>query len=196
MNYVKTISTTLAVCMMAALVACSSGSSSSTGGGGGGTTPISVALTGAQSSLSGRTRRINPADLSGITLEIIWLPNAPDHYRKKYREAETEQWPRKCHDDLIQRRNIGQLFRSLFHLALDGLHGRHLRERDVPAKRNRAEDIFDTPNLLFPQGLAEPDRKALYFQPAPAGGQKMAQLMDADDQVENQDHFQGNEDVV
>jgi len=51
-NYVKTISTTLAVCMMAALVACSSGSSSSTGGGGGGTTPISVALTGAQSSLS------------------------------------------------------------------------------------------------------------------------------------------------
>src|SRR3984885_16354112 len=38
--------------MMAALVACSSGSSSSTGGGGGGTTPISVALTGAQSSLS------------------------------------------------------------------------------------------------------------------------------------------------
>jgi hypothetical protein len=50
-RYIQTISTTLAVCMMAALVACSSGSSSSTGGGGGGTTPISVALTGAPSSL-------------------------------------------------------------------------------------------------------------------------------------------------
>jgi hypothetical protein len=50
-RYIQAISTTLAVCMMAALVACSSGSSSSTGGGGGGTTPISVALTGAPSSL-------------------------------------------------------------------------------------------------------------------------------------------------
>jgi len=49
--------------------------------------------------------------------------------------------------------------------------------------------------LLFPNRFAEPDGEALDLQPAPARREKMTEFVDADEQVEQQHHFQRHEDV-
>ena len=75
-------------------------------------------------------------------------------------------------------------------LALDRLHRRHLRQGDVAAGRDRAEDVLHAVDLLFPDRLAEPDGELLDLQPPPARGQEVAQLVDDDEQVEEQNDLQ------
>jgi len=59
-----------------------------------------------------------------------------------------------------------------------------------------AEAVFDPADGFAPDRLAEPDRKFLHDQPAPLGGQKMSELMDDDEQVENQDDLYADEEEL
>ena len=80
-------------------------------------------------------------------------------------------------------------------LAFDGLHGGHLRQGDVAAGGIQPS-AYSTP-LIFrlPDRLAKPDGKAIDLQAAPFRRQKMPQLVDADEQVEKQHHFQRDKNV-
>ena len=79
-------------------------------------------------------------------------------------------------------------------LALDGLHGRHLRQRDVTAGGNGAEDVIDAVDFLRPERLAEPDGKLIDPEPAPFRGEEMAQLVDDDQDVKKEDDLEEGDD--
>ena len=79
-------------------------------------------------------------------------------------------------------------------LALDDVHRRELRQRDEAAERQRAERVLDAVDRLFPKRFAEPDAKFLDVKPAPARGQKMAQLVDDDEQVKKDENLEEDED--
>ena len=124
------------------------------------------------------------------------LADLPNDDGKNNREQKTEQRPGKRHDDFVERRNVWKFFRAVLHLALDGFHRGHLRQRNVAACRNPAERVFDAVNILFPNRFAEPNGETFDFQAAPARREEMSQLMHADDEIENQHDFERDKDVM
>ena len=56
-------------------------------------------------------------------------------------------------------------------------------------------DIFNAIDFLFPDRFAKPDGKALDFQAAPFRRQEMPQLVNRNEQVEEQHHFQRDENI-
>ena len=84
----------------------------------------------------------------------------------------------------------GSLARSVSAFALDDVHRRELRERDEAAQGKRAERILDAVDRLLPKRFAEPDAELFDHQPAPARREKMAQLMDDDEQIKKDDNLE------
>ena len=142
-----------------------------------------------------RIRLRHPADGRGVVSLVAGLAHLPDNDGKHHRQQKTEERSGERHDDFVERRDIRQRFRFFIRLAFDGFHRGHLRQRDVAAGGNPAEGVFDVADFLLPDGLAEPDGEAVHLQTAPLGGEEMAQLVNTDEQVEQQHHFQRHEDV-
>ena len=153
-------------------------------------------IAGLQPRFGGRPGRVHPADGRGVVRLVARLADLPDDDRKHHREQKTEQRTGEGHDDFVERRDVGQLVGGRLGLALDAFHRGHLRQRNVAAERDGVEDVFDVADFLFPQRGAKPDGEALHFQPAPARGEKMAQLVNANEQVEEQHHFKRNQDIM
>ena len=122
------------------------------------------------------------------------LADDPDDAREEEREAEAEERSRERDDDFLPGRRGRKLLARRFGLALDGLHRRHLRQRDIAAGGDGAENVFDAVDFFRPERLAEPDGELVDLQAAPARGEKMAELVDDDQDVEEQYHFRERDD--
>jgi hypothetical protein len=66
------------------------------------------------------------------------VADSPDDGSENHREKETEERPRDCDDDLIERRNGRELGPIRLGLALDDIHRRELRKGNKAAERDRA----------------------------------------------------------
>src|SRR5262249_30326614 len=97
------------------------------------------------------------------------------------------------HDDLVQDTNGGQLVGALGGFPLDGFHGGHLGQGDITAGRDRAQAIGDAVDFLLPDRFSEPDGEAIDLQTPPAGGDEMAQFVDEDQQIEEEQDLDQNE---
>src|SRR5206468_3105605 len=79
-------------------------------------------------------------------------------------------------------------------LPFNGFHRSHLRKRDIPTSRNCPQGVFHSFDFGFPDWFPEPNGKSINFKAPPARGEEMAQLMDKNQQVEQQQHFQDDKD--
>ena len=149
-------------------------------------------VTGAQSCLCPWAGRLQPADGGRIPDILFRLSNQPHHNRKRKGEQKTEQRPGERHDDLVQRRDRRQRLSGAFAFAFNRLHRRHLGQRDIAPRGNCPQRIFDPADLLFPNRFPKPNGEPVNFQPAPPRRQEMAQLMDKNQQVEEQQHFEND----
>jgi hypothetical protein len=75
-------------------------------------------------------------------------------------------------------------------LALNGFHGRHLRQGDVATGGNGAKEILDAIDFLGPERFAEPDGEFIDLEAAPFGGEEMAEFVDDDEDVKEKDDFE------
>ena len=98
--------------------------------------------------------------------------------------------PAKATTIFCQGEAGGSSSRGRLALALDGFHRRHLRQRDVAAGGDRAEHVLDAVDFFRPERLAEPDGEFVDLQPAPFRGEEMAELMDDDQDVKEEDDFE------
>ena len=112
---------------------------------------------------------------------------------KNKRQEQTEKRTRDRDDDLVERGNWRELRAIDVGLAFDDVHRRELRQRDETAERNRAERILHAVDRFLPKRFAEPDAEFLDVEPAPARRQKMAQLMDDDEQIKKDDDLEEDE---
>jgi hypothetical protein len=118
------------------------------------------------------------------------LADHPDDAGENEREAEAEERSGKRDDDLLPGRRGRQFLAGRLGLALDGFHRCHLRQGDVTARWDRAEDVIDAVDFFGPKRLAKPDREFVDLKPAPLRGQEMAQLVDNDQDVKEKDDFE------
>ena len=120
----------------------------------------------------------------------------PDDHRENKSQPEREHRPSERDDDFIQRRNDGQSSAVRRRFTLDGVHRSHLRQLHKPAKRDRPQAVNHAVVRSFPDRLAEPDRKLFDHQSAPACSEKMAQFVDDDQQVKDEDDFEDDNQEV
>ena len=109
-------------------------------------------------------------------------------------EAETEEGAGEGDDDFLPGRGGGEFLAGRFGFAFDGFHGGHLREGDVTAAGDGAEDVFDAVDFLRPKRLAEPDGELVDLEAAPFGGEEVAEFVDDDEDVKEQDDFREGDD--
>ena len=102
----------------------------------------------------------------------------------------------RCHDDLVQRLYRRKLAAIRFYSPLERFHRRELRNCDVAACWNAAKTVFDAIDLLAPDWLTKPDGKFFHNQSAPPGSQKVSQLMNENEQVEEEDNLQANKEKL
>src|SRR5919198_3856233 len=121
------------------------------------------------------------------------MADGPDNGRKEKRQQQTKQWAGDRYDDLVQRGNSWQPRPVHICLPLDDVHRRKLRQSHEAPERQRAERVLDSVDCSFPDRFAEPDTEFFYVKPSPAGGQKMAQFMHDDEQIEEDENFEQDE---
>ena len=153
-------------------------------------------VAGLQTGLRRRAVGLHPANRRALVGFTCGLANFPDDGGKDDRQQKTEQRPGEGHDDFVERRDVRKLLGFFVGLALNGFHRRHLRQRDVAAERNRAEGVFHAVEFFLPDGFAEPDGEALHFQAAPARREEMSEFMHPDNEVEQQHHFQRDQEIM
>ena len=121
-------------------------------------------------------------------------PHRPDDDRKNDSKQKTEERTGEGDDDFVERRNLRQLRAIDVRFALDHVHGRELRQRHEPAERQRTKRILHAVDRFFPNRFAEPDAKFFDIKATPARGQKMAKLVDNDEQIEKNQDLEDDED--
>src|SRR5213592_3072536 len=122
------------------------------------------------------------------------MPDRPDNAGKTERQKHAEQRPGNRYDDFVERGNFRQPCAVHIRLTLDNVHRRKLGQRDKASERQRTERVLDTVDCLFPEWFTEPDAEFFYVKPSPAGGQKMSQFMDNNQQIKQDENLEEDED--
>ena len=118
----------------------------------------------------------------------------PDDAGEKEGEAEAEERAGEGDDDFLPGRGGREFLARGFGFALDSFHRRHLGQRDVAAGGDGAEDVLDAIDFLGPKRLAEPDGELVDFEAAPFGGEEVAELVDDDEDVKEENDFREGDD--
>ena len=121
------------------------------------------------------------------------MADHPHNAGKRKREKQAKEGAGHGHDNFIESGDRRQLCAVHIRLTLDNVHRRELRQRDKSAKRERAQRVLHAVDRLFPERFAEPDTEFLDIQSAPPRCQKMAELMDNDEQIKQDKDFEENE---
>ncbi len=137
---------------------------------------------------------LDEADGGGAFAVGDGLADGPDDAGEEEGEGEAEERPGEGDDDFLPGRGGREFLARGLAFALDGFHGRHLRQGDVAAGGDGAEDVFDAVDFAGPERMAEPDGEFVDLEPAPFGGEEVAELMDDDEDVEEGDDFQEGDD--
>src|SRR6266516_2521334 len=117
------------------------------------------------------------------------MANRPNNDSKTQRQKHTEKRAGNGYDDFVERRNFRQSCPIYIRLALNYVHRRKLRQCHEASERQRPERVLDAVDCFFPERFAEPDAKFFYIKPSPAGCQKMAQFVDHDQEVKQEENL-------
>src|SRR5262245_5719729 len=121
------------------------------------------------------------------------MADSPDDGRKEKRQKQAEEGAGDGHDDFVERRNLRQPCAVHIRFSLDNVHWCKLWQRHVAPERQRAERVLDTVDCFLPDRFPEPDAEFFDVEASPARRQKMPQLMDYDQQIEEDEDFQQDE---
>ena len=143
-----------------------------------------------QASLGGRAFGQDISDfLCGN--EIGRFSDLPYNHCGRQCQQHGEKRTGKSDDDFIKRGDRWKRFPGLL-ASLQCLHGCHLWQCNEAAGGNPSETVLHTIDLLFPNGLPEPDLKAINLETTPFCSPEVAEFVDKDDDVEKR-HDDGDQ---
>src|SRR5207237_2868273 len=150
-------------------------------------------VAGLESSLLRWRVRQDVADNGGGIRFAHWMADHPHNAGKRKREKQAKEGAGHGHDNFIESGDRRQLCTVHIRLTLDNVHRRELRQRNKSTKRERAQRVLHAVDRLFPERFAEPDTEFPEIQSAPPRCQKMAELMDNDQQIKQDEDFEENQ---